>query len=123
MMRRIQQSTSEHWKDWDFRKLMKMMTEENMAYFDGEENPTANIKTLVELVLRDAEGRQTLMKKLSINNQVLVLRLAREVVMRHAHTHHRGVSGTLKEIKRRCYWPNCVLDVAQIVHQSSIYLE
>ena len=55
----------EQWKDQDLRKLMKMMTEENMSYFDGEENPAADIKTLVELggrkevlVERDAEGRR-----------------------------------------------------------------
>ena len=56
---------SEQWKDRDLRKLMKMMTEENMSYFDGEENPAMDIKTLVELasrkellVARDAEDEE-----------------------------------------------------------------
>ena len=43
---------SKQWKDQDLRKLKKMMTEGNMVYFDGEENPTADIKTLVELAKR-----------------------------------------------------------------------
>ena len=96
---------SEQWKDRDLRKLMKMMVEENVSYFDGEENPAADIKTLVELagrkellVERDAEGRRMLMKKASINNQMVIPRSAREVVMKHAHTHHRGVSATLQEL-------------------------
>ena len=63
------------------------------------------------------------MKKVSINNQVVVPRSAREVVMRHAHMHHRGMSGTLQEIKLRCYWPNCALDVAQMVCRCSVCLE
>ena len=63
------------------------------------------------------------MKRALIMNKVVVPMYAREVVMRHTHVHHWGLCATLHEIKRRCYWPNCVLDVAQIVHQSSIYLE
>merc|ERR1711951_345484 len=43
--------------------------------------------------------------------------------MRHAHVHHWGVSATLKEIKRKCFWPNCALDVAQMIRSCSICLE
>ena len=43
---------SEQWKDRDLRKLMKMMMEGNMTYFDGEENSAADIKTLVKLAGR-----------------------------------------------------------------------
>ena len=121
---------SEQWKDWDLRKLMNMMVEEDVSYFDGEENPATDIKTLVKLagskellVERDAEGRRVLMKKASINNQIVIPRSAREVVMKYAHMHHRGVSTTLQEIKRRCYWPNCTLDVAQMIRRCSVCLE
>ena len=121
---------SKQWKDRDLRKLLQMMTEGDMIYFDGENNPTANIKTLVELakrkellVVRDEEGQRRLVKKASITNQIVVLRLAREMVMRRAQTHHRGMSATLQEIKKRCYWQNCALNVAQMIHKFSIWLE
>ena len=75
------------------------------------------------MVVKDNKDRRMLVKKASIINQVVVPRSVRGIVMRHAHTHHRGVSATLKEIKRRCYWPNCALDVAQMIRRCSICLE
>ena len=63
------------------------------------------------MVVKDVEDRMMLVKKASIINQVVVPRSVRGTVMRHTHMHHRGVSATLKEIKRRCYWPNCALDM------------
>ena len=63
------------------------------------------------------------MKKVSIVNQIGVPRSTMESVMRHNLLHHRGVSTTLEEIKQRCYWPNCALDMAQKVCQCSIFLE
>ena len=64
-----------------------------------------------------------LVKKTLITRQVVVPQLAREIVMKHAHRYHRGMSATLQEIKRICYWPNCTLDKAQMVHKCSICLE
>ena len=63
------------WQDRDFQRIIKMMSEGEVVYFDGEENPAADIKTLVELakrkeliIERDREGRRMLMKKASIVN-------------------------------------------------------
>ena len=67
------------------------------------------------MVVRDNKDWRMLVKKASIINQVVVPRSVRDMVMRHAHMHHRGVSATLKEIKRRCYWPNCAQDMAQMI--------
>ena len=74
-------------------------------------------------MVNDDVDRRMLVKKASIINQVVVAWSVRELVMRHAHTHHRGVSATIKDIKRKCYWLNCALDVAQMIRQCSIYLE
>ena len=115
---------SEQWKDRDLRKLMKMMTAGSVNYFDGEENKADDIRTLVELacrqellVVKSDDGRSMLVKKASIANQVVVPRSVRGIVMKHAHVHHRGICATVKEIKRRCYWPNCALDVAQMIRR------
>ena len=63
------------------------------------------------------------MKKASVINQMVIPRSARAEVMKKAHLHHRGVSTTVKEIKRRSYWPGLPLDVAQMVRRCSICLE
>ena len=63
-------------------------------------------------MVKNNKDRGMLVKKVSIINQVVVPRSFRGVVMKHAHTHHREVAATFKEIKRRCYWPNCALDLA-----------
>ena len=109
---------------------MKIMLEGNVVYLDGEENSTMDIKTLVELakkkellVLRDKERWRMLVKKVSITNQIVVLRSTRVSVMRHTHQHHRGVLATLQEVKYQCYWPNCCVDIAQIILKCSICLE
>ena len=120
----------EQWKDPDLQRIIKMMDDQQIEYFDGTENPASDIKTLVELaargellVERNRENKRMLMKKASLTNQMVIPRSARAEVMKRAHLHHRGMSTTVKEIKRRSYWPGLSLDVAQMVCRCSICLE
>ena len=80
------------WRDPDLRRIIKMIDDQEIMYFDGEVNPASDIKTLVELakrgkllVERNVENKRMLMKAASFTNQMVILRLARLEVMRRAH--------------------------------------
>ena len=64
-----------------------------------------------------------LMKAASLMNQMVIPRSARAEVMRRAHLHHRGVSTTVKELKKHTYWPGMALDMAQMVRRCLVCIE
>ena len=85
------------WKDQDLTKIMLMMEAKDIQYFDGEVNPAADIKTLVELaergellVTRNMEKKRMLVMTASIVNQIVVPRTVRVEFIRRTSTSLTG---------------------------------
>ena len=120
------------WRDPDLRRIIKMIDDQEIVYFDREVNTASNIKTLVELakqgkllVERNVENKnkRMLVKVASFMNQMVIPRSARSEVMRRVHLHHQGVSMMVKELKKWAYWLLMALDVAQMVRKCLVYVE
>ena len=77
---------SKQWRDLDLRRIIKMINDKDISYFNREVNPASDVKTLVKLaeqskllMERNMENKWMLMKAASFTNQMVILRSARSM--------------------------------------------